>query len=200
MWAGFCFVLLKVTCSPSGPRSGLVGHLLLPHKPSPPLCYLNLFFCNIKILLGSKHLHMDRKSAWTTSHLQKNETAISAVCQVRWWGSSITQMVSLADKVETLIKWSNHVRTLQGTTGCPSTTFYIWLLTNRLGPWLDTSLEVLWWFNGLGQKSPVSADDDGYCRIYKNRERYGIQTYKSSKLPLHLSMESKKNATDTCLP
>ena len=35
--------------------------------------------------------------------------------------------------------------------------------------------------------------------FYKNRERYGIQTTKSSNLPLHLSTESKKNSTDTCV-
>ena len=35
--------------------------------------------------------------------------------------------------------------------------------------------------------------------FYKNRERYGIQTTKSSSLPLHLSMESKKNSSDTCV-
>ena len=35
--------------------------------------------------------------------------------------------------------------------------------------------------------------------FYKNRERYGIQTTKSSSLPLHLSTESKKNSTDTCV-
>ena len=33
--------------------------------------------------------------------------------------------------------------------------------------------------------------------FYKKRERYGIQTTKSSNLLLHLSMESKKNPTDT---
>ena len=32
--------------------------------------------------------------------------------------------------------------------------------------------------------------------FYKNRERYGIQTTKSSSLPLHLSTESKKNSSD----
>ena len=32
----------------SGPRSGLAGHHLLPHKPTLRLSYLNLFFCIIK--------------------------------------------------------------------------------------------------------------------------------------------------------
>ena len=35
--------------------------------------------------------------------------------------------------------------------------------------------------------------------FYKNRERYYIQTTKSSNFPLHLSTESKKNSTDTCV-
>ena len=35
--------------------------------------------------------------------------------------------------------------------------------------------------------------------FYKNRERYGIQTTKSSNLPLHLSTQSKKNSTDICV-
>ena len=35
--------------------------------------------------------------------------------------------------------------------------------------------------------------------FYKNRERYVIQTTKSSHLLLHLSTESKKNSTDTCI-
>ena len=32
----------------SGPISGLAGHLLLPHKSTHPLSFLNSFFCNIK--------------------------------------------------------------------------------------------------------------------------------------------------------
>ena len=52
---------------------------------------------------------------------------------------------------------------------------------------------------GLGQKSPVPADDNGYCRILQEEREIRIQTTKSSNLPLHLSTESKKNSTDTCV-
>ena len=41
-------VLTEQTVWTSGPRSGLAGHLLFPQKPTHPLSYLNLFFCNIK--------------------------------------------------------------------------------------------------------------------------------------------------------
>ena len=43
------------------------------------------------------------------------------------------------------------------------------------------------------QKSPVSADDNGYCRILQEQRKI---RYPDNQV---LSMESKKNSTDTCV-
>ena len=62
----------------SGPRVELVGHLLLPHKPTHPLNLLDLLFFNIKYFFGSKSLHIYQ---WTTSLFQKNETVFCVLAR-----------------------------------------------------------------------------------------------------------------------
>ena len=62
-----------------GPGVELAGHLLLPYEPIHPLNLLYLLFYNIlKILSGSKNLHIDQ---WITSHFKKNDTVCCVLAQ-----------------------------------------------------------------------------------------------------------------------